>query len=139
MIEAPSTILIVDDYSDNRRLLSTWLRAQGYRVIEAENGNEALLQANRTSPDLILMDLTMPGLDGIEATRQIRQRRTFAHTPIFAISAYATREVREDALAAGCNDVFAKPVDFAALLNRIRGALATRSFDRIKARAAGVK
>jgi CheY-like chemotaxis protein len=136
MTEAASTILIVDDYSDNRRLLSTWLRGQGYKVVEAENGNEAVLQANRASPDLILMDLTMPGLDGIGATRQIRQRRAFARTPIFAISAYATRDVREDALAAGCSDVFAKPVDFASLLARIKAALRNQYAVQPKSKAA---
>jgi CheY-like chemotaxis protein len=136
MTDAPSTILIVDDYSDNRRLLSTWLRAQGYLVIEAENGNEAILQANRARPDLILMDLTMPGLDGIEATRQIRQRRAFARTPIFAISAYATRDVREDALAAGCTGVFSKPIDFASLLGNIKAALRNQYSIQARSKAA---
>src|SRR6476646_4222691 len=83
-----STILVVDDYSDNRTLLSAWLRAKGFKVVEAEDGKEGVLQANRAHPDLILMDLAMPELDGVEATRQIRERQTFSRTPIFAISAY---------------------------------------------------
>src|SRR6266536_897059 len=112
---APSTILVVDDYSDNRTLLSAWLRAKGYKVIEAQDGREGLLQANRSHPDLILMDLAMPEIDGVEATRQLRQRRTFSRTPIFAISAYATHDVKADALAAGCTEVFAKPLDLASL------------------------
>ena len=99
MAELTSTILVVDDYSDNRLLLSAWLRAKGYKVVEAQNGREGVLQANRAQPDLILMDLAMPELDGIEATRQIRQRRSFSRTPIFAISAFATRDVKEDAEA----------------------------------------
>ncbi len=118
-----STILVVDDYSDNRMLLSAWLHAKGYKVLEAQNGREGLLQANRGNPDLILMDLAMPELDGIEATRQIRQRRTLAQVPIFAISAFATRDVKEDALAAGCTEVFDKPLDLASLLGKIQTTL----------------
>ena len=120
----PSTILVVDDYADNRTLLSAWLRAKGYQVLEAANGREGLLQANRSHPDLILMDLAMPELDGVEATRQIRERHTLARTPIFAISAYATHDVKADALAAGCNEVFAKPLDLDSLLGKIQTTLA---------------
>ncbi len=123
MVNAPSTILVVDDYSDNRTLLAAWLRAKGFKVIEAANGKEGLRQANRSQPDLILMDLAMPELDGIEATRQIRERRVLAGTPIFAISAYATHDVKEDALAAGCNEVFAKPLDLGSLLSKINSTL----------------
>ena len=119
----PSTILVVDDYADNRTLLSAWLRAKGYKVLEAKDGKEGLLQANRGNPDLILMDLAMPELDGIEATRQIRQRRTLSQIPIFAISAFATRDVKEDALAAGCTEVFDKPLDLPVLLGKIQMTL----------------
>ena len=117
------TILVVDDYADNRILLSAWLRAKGYQVIEAQDGKEGVLQANRTHPDLILMDLAMPELDGIEATRQIRQRCPCSGTPIFAISAYATSDVRTDALEAGCTEVFSKPLDLAFLLTKIQTTL----------------
>jgi len=123
MNHACSTILVVDDYTDNRVLLSAWLRAKGYKVVEAQDGREGVLQANRAHPDLILMDLAMPQLDGIEATRLIRARQSFAQTPIFAISAYATRDVKEDALAAGCNEVFTKPLDLGSLLGKIQGTL----------------
>ena len=119
-----STILVVDDYSDNRTLLSAWLRAKGFKVVEAEDGKEGVLQANRSHPDLILMDLAMPELDGVEATRQIRERHTLARTPIFAITAYGTYDVKQDALAAGCNDVLAKPLDLESLLLKIKLALA---------------
>ena len=133
---APSTILVVDDYSDNRVLLSAWLRAKGYKVIEAQDGREGLLQANRSHPDLILMDLAMPELDGVEATRQLRQRRTFSRTPIFAISAYTTYDVKADALAAGCTEVSAKPLDLAALLGRIELSLDQQNSNRVNHRAA---
>ncbi|HEY6046689.1 MAG TPA: response regulator [Pyrinomonadaceae bacterium] len=122
-----STILVVDDYVDNRVLLSAWLRTKGFKVVEAQNGKEGVLQANRAHPDLILMDLAMPELDGVEATRQIRQRHVFAHTPIFAISAYATHEVKQDALDAGCTDVFAKPLDLESLLQKIQSALVSHN------------
>src|SRR6185295_11389354 len=124
MIANPaSTILVVDDYQDNRTLLSAWLRAKGFKVVEAHDGREGVQQAHRTNPDLILMDLAMPELDGVEATRQIRQRNVFAHTPIFAISAYATYDVKADALAAGCTEVFAKPLDLDTLLRKIQTTL----------------
>ena len=122
-VKASPIILVVDDYTDNRMLLSAWLRAKGYKVVEAQDGREGLLQANRSNPDLILMDLAMPEMDGIEATRQIRQRNTLSRTPIFAISAYATHEVRADALAAGCEEVFDKPIDLESLLGKIRSTL----------------
>jgi CheY-like chemotaxis protein len=123
MINPSTTILVVDDYSDNRMLLATWLRAKGYKVIEARDGKEGVLQANRANPDLILMDLAMPELDGIEATRQLRQRRAHSRTPIFAISAYATHDVKDDALAAGCTEVFSKPLDLTSLLGKIQSTL----------------
>ena len=118
-----STILIIEDYSDSRTLLSALLRGQGYKVVEARDGKEGLRQANGVTPDLILMDLAMPEMDGVEATRRLRQRHTLSHTPIFAISAYATAEVKDDAIAAGCAEVFAKPIDIESLLGRIKATL----------------
>ena len=122
-VKTNPTILVIEDYSDTRKLLSSLLRAHGYKVIEAKDGREGFLQANRANPDLILMDLAMPELDGIEATRQIRQRHALSRTPIFALSAYAISEVKRDALAAGCSEVFEKPVDIALLLDRIKDRL----------------
>ena len=116
-------ILVIEDYSESRILLSAWLRGKGYKVIEARDGKEGLLQANRGHPDLILMDLALPELDGVEAARQIRKRHVLAHTPIFAISGFATREVMADARAAGCTEVFTKPLDLEHLLKRIRSIL----------------
>lgn len=116
-------ILVIEDYSESRILLSSWLRGKGYKVVEAKDGREGLLQANRVNPDLILMDLTLPEIDGVEATRQIRRRHVLAHTPIFAISAYATRDVKADAMAAGCTEVFGKPLDLEALIGKIKATL----------------
>ncbi len=118
-------ILVVEDYPDSRTLLSSLLRAQGYKVVEARDGKEGLLQANRVTPDLILMDLAMPEMDGVEATRQLRLRHTLSRTPIFAISAYATADVKQDAMAAGCAEIFAKPLDIGSLLGRIKATLGT--------------
>jgi len=130
-VKSASTILVVDDYVDNRTLLSAWLRAKGYKVVEAQDGREGVLQANRSNPDLILMDLAMPELDGIEATRQIRGRRTHSCTPIFAITAYGTNDVKADAMAAGCTEVFAKPLDLAALLGKIELSLGPRNSNQV--------
>ena len=137
MAEDPSTILVVDDYIDNRVLLAAWLRAKGYKVVEAQDGKEGVLQANRSHPDLILMDLAMPELDGIEATRQLRQRQAFSRTPIFAISAFATHDVKDDALAAGCTEVFDKPLDLPLLLGKIKGSLDHGPASRARHVAAG--
>ena len=116
-------ILVIEDYSDRRTLLSAVLRAKGYKVVEASDGKEGLLQANRVKPDLILMDLAMPKMDGIEATRQLRQRHTLSQVPVFVISAYTTADVKQDALAAGCTEVFPKPIDIESLLSKIKTRL----------------
>lgn len=122
-VKTNPTILVIEDYSDTRKLMSSLLRAHGYKVVEAADGKEGLIQANRVTPDLVLMDLAMPEMDGIEATRLMRQRHALARIPIFAISAYAISEVKRDAMAAGCTEVFAKPVDIASLLDRIKELL----------------
>ena len=116
-------ILIVEDYPDTRTLLSSLLRSKGYMVIEAGDGKEGVRQANRVNPDLILMDLALPELDGVEATRQIRQRQSHSQTPIFAVSAFATSDVQQDALDAGCNEVFTKPLEIEPFLGKIRATL----------------
>jgi CheY-like chemotaxis protein len=116
-------ILVIEDYSDSCTLLSSLLRARGYKVVEARDGREGLLQANRIIPDLILMDLAMPEMDGVEATRRLRQRHTLSRTPIFAITAYATADVKHDAIAAGCAEVFLKPLDVERLLGKIKATL----------------
>ena len=117
------TILVVEDYADSRQLLSSLLRAKGYKVVEARDGREGLLQAYRVTPDLILMDLAMPEMDGVAATRHLRQRQSLARIPIFVMTAYGTADVKQDAMAAGCAEVFAKPLEIEMLLGRIRETL----------------
>ena len=116
-------ILVVEDYPDTRMLLSSLLRSKGYMVVEAGDGREGVRQANRVKPDLILMDLALPELDGVEATRQIRERQTLSGTPIFAVSAFATSDVQQDALDAGCNEVFTKPLEIEPFLGKIHATL----------------
>ena len=117
------TILVIEDYTDTRELLSTLLRRQGYKVIEAEDGLEGLLKASAYCPDLILMDLSLPEMDGVEAARRIHEQPKLAHTPIFVVSAFLTEAVKADVRAAGCTEVFPKPFDAVALLERIDATL----------------
>jgi CheY-like chemotaxis protein len=109
---AAKTVLVVEDFEDNRFMMRRLLEMGGYRVIEAINGQEAVTIAEREQPHLILMDLSLPQIDGLAATRQIRQLDGMAQTPIVAISAHDTSDFRADALAAGCNEYLTKPVDF---------------------------
>src|SRR5882762_8897909 len=97
-VDAQRTILIVDDFDDTRLLLKTWLQKKGFRVVEAENGNRALAAAENNNPDLIIMDLEMPELDGLAATRKIRELANFKAVPILAVSAYGADQYREPAL-----------------------------------------
>jgi len=118
-----STILIVDDFDDTRLLLRTWLEKKGYLVIEAENGKEAVVKAERRRPDLIIMDVEMPELDGLSATRQIRALENFERVPIVAVSAYGADQFRADALNAGCNEYVSTPFEPEELENLIRSLI----------------
>ena len=118
----PLTVMVVEDFEDNRFMMRRLLEMSGYRVLEAINGEEAVEIARREHPSLILMDLSLPLLDGLAATRRIRQVKELTHIPIVAVSAHDTADFHADALAAGCNDYVTKPIDFdqlEALLNRL--------------------
>ena len=117
------TVLVVDDFDDTRLLLRTWLKRRGFRVIEAENGNQAVAAARRHQPDFIIMDLEMPELDGLSATRQIRQLDQLPHMPIVAVSAYGANEYRSQALDAGCDEYVSTPFDPDELENLIRSLI----------------
>ena len=106
------TILIVEDDEDNRLLLKMLLESWNYCVIEAEDGIEALKSAEKASPDLILMDVRIPLLDGLEAARQIRQSATICRIPIIFISGCAEPKYRAAARAIGANAYLTKPFDF---------------------------
>jgi CheY-like chemotaxis protein len=105
------TILVVDDFDDTRLLLRTWLERKGYEVIEAHNGKQAVDSAKVHHPNLIIMDVEMPELDGLSATRQIREMKELAKVPILAVSAYGAEQFRLEALAAGCNDYVSTPFE----------------------------
>jgi CheY-like chemotaxis protein len=116
------TVLVVEDFEDNRFMMRRLLEMSGYRVLEAINGEEAVEMAERERPGLILMDLSLPLLDGLAATRRIRQHEALRNVPIVAVSAHDTADFHADALAAGCNDYVTKPIDFdqlEALLGRL--------------------
>ena len=118
------TILIVEDFDDTRLMMKLWLMKKGYRVIEAENGEQAIEMAQREAPDLIIMDMMMPGLGGLDATRQIREYQSLRETPIVAVSAYGADEFRAKALDAGCTAYVPTPFEPEALSQLIEKLLA---------------
>ena len=106
------TIMVVDDNADLREMLRYMVERLGYRVVEAENGLEAVAIARHRCPDLVLMDLSMPVMDGLAATRLLREIEAMYHVPIVAISANRREQSQAEALAAGCNEYLTKPVNF---------------------------
>jgi two-component system, cell cycle response regulator DivK len=114
------TILIVEDDTDNRRIVIKVLSVDGYRVIEATDGFEALEQARAQQPDLILMDLALPHLDGWEATRRLKSDPTTQSIPVVALTAVAMRGDEEQARAAGCDDYIPKPARPVAIRQVVR-------------------
>ena len=120
MQKTKPVILVVDDFDDTRLLLRTWLERKGFEVIEAENGNEAVSQAETNQPSLIIMDLEMPELDGLAATRKIRAVKSLEKVPVLAVSAYGAEQFRDDAIAAGCDEYVSTPFEPEALEKLIR-------------------
>lgn len=102
-------ILVVDDYQDAREMYAEYLQFSGFRVAEAKNGNEAVEQAMALKPDLILMDLSLPGMDGWEATRLLKADQTTRHIPIVALTGHALAGASEGARKAGCDSFVTKP------------------------------
>jgi CheY-like chemotaxis protein len=109
------TVLVVDDTDEVRQLISMVLSWKGYRVVETSDGEEAVELASRVRPRLILMDLSMPVMDGYQAPRRIRGARETSHIPIIAVSAFRDTGNRQKAVEAGCAECIGKPVDFRAL------------------------
>ena len=106
------TVLLVEDTEDNRFMMRRLLEMAGYRVVEAMNGEEAVKLAKSESPQLILMDLSLPVIDGLAATRLIRKLPHCESTPIIAVSAHDTSDFQSEAIDAGCNSYVTKPIDF---------------------------
>jgi two-component system cell cycle response regulator DivK len=111
----PKRILVVEDDPDNRRIVAKVLSVEGYGVIEATDGIEALAQARAERPDLILMDLALPNVDGWEATRRLKSDPETRSIPVVALTAVAMRGDEEQARAAGCDDYLPKPARPAAI------------------------
>jgi two-component system response regulator len=114
------TILLVEDSEDSRFMMRRLLEMGGYRVVEATNGHEAVEFAESECPDLILMDLSLPELDGLSATKLIREIESLCDVPIVALTGHDTSEFHSKALAAGCNEYVTKPVDFDYLENVVQ-------------------
>jgi CheY-like chemotaxis protein len=116
-------ILIVEDNELNRDVLSRRLAASGYEVLVAEDGLQGLALATARQPDLILMDLGLPDIDGWECVRRLRANPATRTVPVVALTAHAMRGDREKALDAGCDEFDTKPIDFANLLIKMRSLL----------------
>ena len=105
---APKTVLVVEDFDDVRDAMKILVELQGYEVVTASDGREAVEKARQYHPDLILMDIAMPLVDGIEATRQIKSDSSVAGIPIVAVTSFS-RQYHDEALEAGCSCVLEKP------------------------------
>lgn len=115
---ARASILVAEDNPDSRDALRALLEAYGFRVVEAENGQDAIKQAIVRRPDLVLMDVMMPIMDGLQATRALRSSPDFVQVPILALTALTGS--REMAIEAGCDDFLPKPIDIPVFLKKIR-------------------
>jgi CheY-like chemotaxis protein len=120
-------ILLVDDEELNRDFLTRRLAKRGYDVVTAVDGLDACSKALTERPDLILMDVNMPGMDGLAATQELKSKPETERTPIIALTALAMSGDRERILAAGCDDYETKPVDFPQLLSKIQALLDQRA------------
>ncbi len=114
-------ILVIEDHEENRRILRDLLTSAGYEIIEAVTGEEGVTLAQTQRPDLILMDIQLPGLDGYEATRLIKAQPALSQIPIIAVTSYALSGDDRRALEAGCDAYVAKPFSPRELLAKIRG------------------
>ena len=116
-------ILLVEDNEMNRDMLSRRLERRGYEVIVAVDGEEGVARAKAEAPDVVLMDLSLPGIDGWEATRQLKSADETKAIPVLALTAHAMAGDREKALGAGCDDFDTKPVDLPRLVDKIEALL----------------
>jgi CheY-like chemotaxis protein len=120
-------VLLVEDNEDNREALSRHLRRKGYEVLVAVDGGQGVEKARAEAPDLILMDMSLPALDGWEATRRLKADPQTRAIAVIALTAHAMAGDREEALEAGCDDYDTKPIDFARLLGKIQALLGKKA------------
>jgi two-component system cell cycle response regulator DivK len=113
-------VLVIEDQEDNRRIVRDLLATAGYEILEAVTGEEGVVAAEANRPDLILMDIDLPGVNGYEATRRIKANPTLAKIPIIAVTSYALSGDDQKAFAAGCDAYVTKPFSPRALLAKIR-------------------
>ena len=118
------TVLLVEDNEMNRDMLSRRLAKKGFAVEIAEDGEQAVAMAGGVHPDIVLMDMSLPKMDGLEATRRIKADLALQRIPVIVLTANATVTDRENALAAGCNDFETKPVNLPQLLEKMQACLA---------------
>jgi CheY-like chemotaxis protein len=116
-------ILIVEDNPMNRDMLSRRLTRSGYRVVLAEDGRQGIESAHTEGPDVILMDMSLPEIDGWEATRRLKSDQLTRRIPVIALTAHAMSSDRQRCMEAGCDDYDTKPVDYQRLLTKITAAL----------------
>lgn len=120
-------ILLVEDDDLNRDMLSRRLQRRGHQVLLAADGMQAILMAESETPDLVVLDMTLPVIDGWEAARRLKASPTTARVPLLALTAHAMAGDREKALDAGCDDYDTKPIDFPQLLRKVEALLQRRS------------
>jgi CheY-like chemotaxis protein len=120
-----SKILLVEDNEMNRDMLSRRLQRRGYEIVIAVDGEQGVAMANSEHPDLILMDMSLPIMDGWEATKNIKANTSTKSIPIIALTAHAMSGDREQAIKAGCDDYDTKPIDLPRLLTKIEVFIAT--------------
>jgi CheY-like chemotaxis protein len=118
-----SKILLVEDNEMNRDMLSRRLERKGYQIVIAVDGGEGVARATVDAPDLILMDMSLPVLDGWDATRRLKSDPATAHIPVIALTAHAMAGDRERAAEAGCDDYDTKPIDLPRLLGKVESLL----------------
>ncbi len=122
-------ILVVEDNPQNMRLIEMTLRAKNYTLLKATDGEEAIEMATRERPDLILLDIRLPKMNGLEVTRRLRAMPTFSHTPIIGLTAYAMKGDKEKVIESGCDAYLSKPVDTRELPGLIAEMLSQRRQD----------
>ena len=123
---AGEKILLVEDNVKNRRLAEFLLRSQGYQVSEAATAQEAFAMLESEQPDLIVMDIQLPGMDGLEATKKIKAQPATADIPVIAVTSYAMKGDREKALAAGCAGYVTKPIDKNIFIQEVAARLGAK-------------
>ena len=123
LVKGMPKILLVEDNEMNRDMLSRRLQRRGYEVVLAVDGPSGVEMAQTEAPDLVLMDMSLPTLDGWEATRRLKADAATQHIPVIALTAHAMSGDREKALEAGCDDYDTKPVEFPRLLGKIEAQI----------------